>query len=187
MNKKVKTIVLAIFAAASSLVSNAQKTAHINLDSLITIMPESKEARKAQEDFLKQLEAEAAQLQAEIQTKYQEYQENMNKWNELVKKNKERELQDMDQRLKEFQQSAQMEIQKKNEALAKPVIDKAKKAIEQVAKENGYKYVLDTSAGFILYSEPADDIFNMVKKKLGIVTPVAAPAPAPGTAPAPKK
>jgi hypothetical protein len=35
-----------------------------------------------------------------------------------------------------------------------------------VAKENGYKYVLDASAGFILYSEPSDDILPQVKKKL---------------------
>ena len=41
-----------------------------------------------------------------------------------------------------------------------------KKAIEAVAKENSYKYVLDTSTGNVLYSEPADDILPLVKKKL---------------------
>jgi outer membrane protein len=45
-------------------------------------------------------------------------------------------------------------------------MEKAKKGIEAVAKEGGYKYVLDTSVGNVLYSEPADDIFAAVKKKL---------------------
>jgi len=45
-------------------------------------------------------------------------------------------------------------------------MDKAKKGIEAVAKEGGYKYVLDTSVGSVLYFEPAEDIFNAVKKKL---------------------
>ena len=45
-------------------------------------------------------------------------------------------------------------------------MEKAKKAIEAVAKENGYKYVLDTSAGNVLYSEASEDILLAVKKKL---------------------
>jgi len=47
-------------------------------------------------------------------------------------------------------------------------MDKAKKGIEAVAKEGGYKYVMDTSIEntSVLYSEPADDILGSVKKKL---------------------
>ncbi|MBK7667682.1 MAG: OmpH family outer membrane protein [Sphingobacteriaceae bacterium] len=38
--------------------------------------------------------------------------------------------------------------------------------MEAVAKENSYKYVLDTSAGNVLYSESSEDILMLVKKKL---------------------
>ncbi|MCC6838021.1 MAG: OmpH family outer membrane protein, partial [Bacteroidia bacterium] len=51
---------------------------------------------------------------------------------------------------------------------------------DQVAKENGYKYVLDTSTGLVLYNEPADDIIGLVVKKLGITVPAT-------NTPAPKK
>ena len=57
--------------------------------------------------------------------------------------------------------------------LENSIIKKAKKSIDQVAKDNGYKYVLDTSTGLVLYSEPSDDIISLVIKKLGITVPAA--------------
>ena len=185
MKKMLRTALLAVVITGTSFVSNAQKIAHINLDSLVSLMPESKEAQKAQQDYLKQLEGTVTAMQTELQTKYQDYLDNQTKLTDLIKKNKEKELQDLDQRIKDFQTNAQQDLQKKNEELGKPVLDKARKAIDQVAKENGYKYVLDTSTGIVLYSEPTDDIFPLVKKKLNITA--AAPAPTNGGTPAPKK
>ena len=63
---------------------------------------------------------------------------------------------------------AQTEFQKKNDELTKPINEKAKKAIEKVAKAKGYKMVVDTSTGTVLYNDPMDDIFNAVKAELGI-------------------
>ena len=183
MTKMLKATLLAVLITGTAFISSAQKIAHIDLDSLISLMPESKEAQKAQQDYLKQLESTITAMQTELQTKYQEYMDNQTKYTDLIKKNKEKELQDLDQRIKDFQTNAQQDLQKKNEELGKPVIEKARKAIDQVAKENGYKYVLDTSTGIVLYSEPADDIFSLVKKKLNIV----ASAPASDGSITPKK
>jgi outer membrane protein len=44
----------------------------------------------------------------------------------------------------------------------------AKKAIEQVAKENGYTYIFDTSVGAVLYWEESDNVLSLVKKKLNL-------------------
>ena len=41
-----------------------------------------------------------------------------------------------------------------------------KKGVEAVAKEGGFKYIIDTSTGNVLYSEAADDVLMLVKKKL---------------------
>ena len=186
MKNKLKTLITAVMIAGTAFVSNAQKIAHIHLDSLVSLMPESKEAQKAQQDYLKQLEGTITAMQTELQTKYQEYMDNQTKLSDLIKKNKEKELQDLDQRIKDFQTNAQQDLQKKNEELGKPVLDKARKAIDQVAKENGYKYVLDSSSGIILFSDPADDIFALVKKKLNIIA-APAPSPANGGSNTPKK
>jgi len=49
-----------------------------------------------------------------------------------------------------------------------PIIDKAKKAIDDVAKDGNYTLILDSSVGVVLYSIDGDDILPAVKKKLGI-------------------
>lgn len=169
-----KLAVVGVAILVSSYTANAQKIAHVNLDSLISIMPESKTAQQAVQDYAKQLEQQVTAMQTELQTKYQDYQTNSANMAEVVKASKEKELNDLNQRITDFQQQAQTDYQKKSAELSKPVYEKAKKAIDAVAKENGYKYVLDTSTGLVIYNEPADDIIALVIKKLGI-TPGATP------------
>lgn len=162
--------------------ASAQKIAHINLDSLISLMPESKAAQQSVQAYAKQLEQQVVAMQTELQTKYAEFQEKSKDMAEVVKASKEKELNDLNTRIQEFQQQAQSDYQKKTAELSKPVYDKAKQAIDQVAKENGYKYALDTSTGLVLYSDPAEDIMSLVMKKLGVsasATPVNPPAPTP--------
>jgi outer membrane protein len=47
-----------------------------------------------------------------------------------------------------------------------PITKKATDAIQAVAKENGYAYVINKEQ--LLVSPPADDILPLVKKKLGL-------------------
>ena len=47
MKNTVKLIVVGFTVIVSSFTANAQKIAHINLDSLITLMPESKKIGRA--------------------------------------------------------------------------------------------------------------------------------------------
>ena len=174
MKKIFKIAIVGAALVVSSFTANAQKIAHINLDSLISIMPESKTAQQAVQDYAKQLEEQVTTMQTELKTKYDDYQAHMKDMPEVVRASKEKELNDLNQRIQDFQQQAQTDYQKKSAELSKPVYEKAKKAVDAVAKENGFKYVLDTSTGLVLYSEASDDIIAMVIKKLGI-TPGAVP------------
>ena len=97
---------------------------------------------------------------------------------------KQKEIAGLEDRIKEFQQTAQESLQKKQNELLEPMVNKAKKAVEDVAKELGYKNVIDSSVGVLLYSDPADDIMAQVKKKMGITD---VPTPSPSPSPAPKK
>ncbi len=179
MKNTLKLAVVGVVMIAGSLAANAQKIAHINLDSLISIMPESKTAQQNVQAYAKQLEGQVTAMQTELQTKYAEFQDKSKDLAEVVRASKEKELNDLNTRIQEFQQQAQTDYQKKTAELSKPVYEKAKKAIEAVAKENGYRYALDTSSGLVLYNEPADDIIGLVIKKLGItalatpLTPIA--------------
>jgi len=127
MNKFSKTVLAAALAVVSVASVSAQKTAHVNLDSLISIMPESKAAQSAVQDYAKQLEDQVTAMQSELKTKYDEYQAKQKDMPEVVRATKEKELNDLNQRIQDFQQQAQQDYQKKNAELSKPIYEKAKK------------------------------------------------------------
>ena len=89
--------------------------------------------------------------------------------NALIIKTKAEELQTLDQRSQTFQQMAEQSISDKRTELFKPIQDKAIKAVNDVAAENGFTYIFDTAGGMIVYSAPeSQDIFPLVKAKLGL-------------------
>ena len=157
-----------IALAAFSLSASAQKAAFIDLDSLLSVMPEMAAAKQASADHYKQLSSTLEAMQKDLNEKLADYQKIEPTLTPLVKETKQKEMQDLNQRIQDFQVQAQTEFQKKNDELTKPINEKAKKAIEKVAKAKGYKMVVDTSTGTVLYNDPMDDIFNAVKAELGI-------------------
>jgi len=175
-----KTVAI-LFVAASMQQAVAQKIAHIQLDSLITIMPETKQAQEVAQGYLKDLEKQVASMKAEFDGKYQDYVTNEAGYSDLVKKTKQEELQALNQRIEDFRTQAQQDYQKKSGDLSKPIYEKAKKAVDAVARENGFKYVLDTSTGIVLFHEPSDDIFALVKKKLETMPAAVLPTGAQGS------
>lgn len=182
MKRLFKSVAVALLLIGAQQLS-AQKIAHVQLDSLIQLMPETKQAMEIAQSYLKDLEKQVASMKTEFDTKYQDYLTNENSYSELVKKTKQEELQTLNQRITDFQQQAQQDYQKKYVELSKPIQDKAKKAIDAVAKESGYKYILDTSTGLVLYYEPSDDVLMLVKKKLDSMPAAVLPGQGGGTAP----
>lgn len=166
MKSTFKKVALIIAATGLFSFANAQKIAHLSLDSLISLMPETKIAKETAQNYLKGIDAESISMQTELETKYKDYMDKQATMSDLVKKTKEDELNGLQRRIEDFKQQAQQDYQRKTAELTAPIMEKAKKGIEAVAKEGGYKYVLDTSAGSVLYSEPSDDVLMAVKKKL---------------------
>ncbi|MBN8692012.1 MAG: OmpH family outer membrane protein [Bacteroidetes bacterium] len=184
-----KVTFLTVLIALTSLI-NAQKIAHIDLDSLVNVMPEMKTAKEMAQTYMKDLEKTLLQMDEELQKKYNDYMANQATMSDLVKKTKEDEINSLQRRIEDFRMQAQQDYQKKQGELTAPIVDKAKKAIEAVAKEGGYKYVLDTSPGTILYFESTEDVFVPVKKKLDAMPPAVLPSAntdKPKTTPAPNK
>lgn len=157
-------LTIAFLALATTL--NAQKIGHVDLDSLITLMPEYKTAKERSEAKLKALEGFLRTLQTEYEQKYQKLMTDGANMTDIQVKDAQEELGAMQQRIQSRQAEAQTEYQNYNNTMMKPIYEKAKKAIEAVAKANGYKYIFDSTIGNILYSEPADDVLQLVKKQL---------------------
>lgn len=188
----IKKAALTLLAVGAFTFANAQKIAHISLDSLVSMMPETKTAKDVAQKYLKDLETTVGQMEDELQKKYNDYLAGEAGMSDLVKKTKQDELNSLQRRIEDFRMQAQQDYQRKYGELTAPIMDKAKKGIEAVAKEGGYKYVLDTSVGNVLYSEPAEDILMPVKKKLDAMPLANIPGAntntdKPKTTPAPNK
>ncbi|NSW44638.1 MAG: OmpH family outer membrane protein [Bacteroidales bacterium] len=167
--KKVFLILIITGLVATGYSQQKVKFGHLNSNDLLDAMPDKAQAQKTLQDYSKQLEDQLVAMQEELEKKYNEYLEKKDTFTDLIKKNKEEELTSLQQRIQTFQANAQQDLQKKEQELLKPIIDKAKKAIEDVSKENGYTYIFDTGTGSLLYyPKDADDILPLVKKKLGI-------------------
>lgn len=169
--KRILTIVAVLALSSFATIANAQnfKFGHIDSGQLLQQMPEREQARVQLEKYAKQLEDQMAAMQTEFESKYQQYLEQADSLPQVLREAKERELTDIQQRFQAFQQTAQKDLSAKEGELLQPIIDKAKKAIDEVAAENGFIYVFDMSTGAILYnSDQSTDLLPLVLKKLGV-------------------
>ncbi len=168
-----KNLVIALLLVVATIgVTNAQvknKFGHINSQELLEVMPEKATADQQIEEFGKQLQKQLQTMMAERETKVNDYMENEATMSEIIAQTKAEEIQMLDQRIQAFQQNAQQSLAKKEGEAYQPILDKARKAIEEVAKENGFTYIFDVSAGALLYQPESDDILSLVKTKLGIL------------------
>lgn len=156
-----------LLLSAPSFAQNKNKFGHIDSEELLQLMPERTTAEKAIEDEAKVLQSTLQNMGAEYEKLLGEYQQ-MGATSDLVRQDKEKALVGLQERIQQFQQSADQTLGAKREELLQPVIDKARKAIEDVANENGYTYVFDTSVGVVIHYPAGDDILPLVKTKLGL-------------------
>jgi outer membrane protein len=168
--KTIKITILMIVVAMSTTVmaQKSVKVGHINSNDLLSAMPERTAVQKTLEDYANQLKITLDAMRKEYETKIADFQSKQDVMTEVIKNSKIKEITDLEKRITEFQQTAEQDLQKKEQELLQPIIDKAKTAINDVAKENSYTYILDSSVGVVLYSIEGDDILPAVKKKLGI-------------------
>ena len=160
---------VSVFAfCGTALAQKNVKLGHINSTELMQIMPGRDTAQNTLQAEVAELETTLKAMQSEMEHRYNEYMEKQNGWTDLIKQTKQREIQDMGARIEEFQRNAQTQLQERVQELLKPLIDRAKKAIEDVAKEEGFTYIFDAGTGALLYYQDSEDIMPKVKKKLGL-------------------
>lgn len=146
---------------------SAQKFGHVNTQELFAQMPEIAKVKLQMDTVQSQYESMLVGMQEELQKKQQDYQAAEATMPEGIKTMRQQELQDMYTRMQQFYQTAEQEIQKKNQELLAPVQEKMVKAIQAVGEKEGYTYIFD-SAVMMYISPNALDVQASVKKELGI-------------------
>jgi len=148
--------------------TSSPKVGWLNSSELLSAMPERAKADSDMAKYAKSFQDAIDDMMKEYQTKGQQYQANEKTMSDAIKEVKMKEIQDLQNRIEGMQQSAQEKLQQKKQDVYAPILEKAQKAIESVAKEKSYDYIFDKSGGTLLYGREGDNILPLVKAKLGI-------------------
>ncbi|MFN8308432.1 MAG: OmpH family outer membrane protein [Chitinophagales bacterium] len=176
--------VAALFVIGSASAQATQKIGHLNSGEILQAMPEYKQMQEAVDKKKQEYAGVMQSMYTEYEKKSKEVQEGGEKMTQAVLDMKVQEIKDLEKRIGDFEQKAQADLGKYAEDLMKPLNDKYVKGVKDVAKEQGYSYVLDIAAGGVIYfPESGNDLTQAVKTKIGATLPVPAPK-GPGAAPA---
>ena len=164
--KRIAILTLVCILSINSYAQN--KLGYIDSQELLLLLPERKTAEAEVQTVAKSLESQLQAMTSEYQQSVQDYQANEASYDDLVKQDKISEITGLEQRIQSFQQNAQQALQTKEQELLEPILAKARKAIEDVAKEEGYTYIFDRSLGTVLFAKESENILSKVKKKLNL-------------------
>jgi outer membrane protein len=168
--KKIVTIVVVaagLILGAGNQAKAQVKIGYISSSEIIAAMPEAKKADSSLQEFQNAL----AQNFEDLKREFNEQDSLLNskdtaKYTKAQIELKRKNLGEHYLKLQGYQQQASQQLQQKQQDLLAPIQKKALDAIQTVAKENGYTYII---AKENLYAYPAtDDLLPLVKKKLGI-------------------
>lgn len=151
------------------------KVAHIDGGKLLESMPEVKAAIDSVNKQSEMYSSEIGKMEGDFQAAYKKYIDEQPSLPAAIRESREKNLMAQQQGLEDFRNTAAKDIEDLQRILLEKPTEKARKAIEDVAKENGITYVLDSSVQTILYAG-GEDLMDKVKAKLGIPN---TPAPAP--------
>ncbi len=169
MKKLLKVALVAACMLFSVGFANAQaKIAYINFNTLVEQTPEYKAINTQLQTYQKQFIDVLTSMNNEYQTKAQAFQASSSTMTDAIRAQKATELQDLQKRIQDYNQTAQQQVSAKSNELSKPLIDKIRGAIEAVAKEKGYTYVIDTAQVDLIVKPEGDDLTAATKAKLGL-------------------
>lgn len=167
MLKKILLVAALIFPMLAS--AQTLKIGLVDTSDILAKMPDTAAAQKLLEEVSKKYDEEYAKLGEEMKRMYDELQ-NM-KEDELpaIRERKTREFTDYQQKIQMFEQNAMSDMQKQQQDLMAPIMQKIRNAIESVGKEGQYSLIQDKNPQLTIYfAEPVVDITPDVKAKLGI-------------------
>ena len=141
-----------LFISQGSFSQQQLKIGHVNFDEIMLSLPESDSAKAILEKETKELQSAYEEMTVTYNQLYDDYQKGLSTYSAIVKKAKEDELIDKQKRMSEFEQNASTTLQNRNAELVRPIVEKINKAIDKVATENGFTYILDISKGSVVFT-----------------------------------
>ncbi|WP_435416352.1 OmpH family outer membrane protein [Polaribacter aestuariivivens] len=165
--KNFKTLLLiAVFTLGVAGIANAQKIGHINYQRVIDNMPETRALFVTLEKVGKSHQSDIEGLRKKMEAKYQKYSAEQATQTPETNKKRAEEVQLDNARYEQARQTAAKDMQEKQAEGLKPIVEKAEKAIQEVADAKGILYVFEENS---LIVKKGEDLYEAVKAKLGLL------------------
>ena len=150
----------------------AQRYAIIDTKYILDKMPEYKSADDKLAQVGTQWQKEIDDKQAQLTLMYRNFDAEQFMLSDELKKKREDQLFNMEKEIRELQKKRfgyEGDLFKERQKLVKPVQDKVYNAIQKMAVNRGYDFVLDKSEGItVIFADPKLDKSEEVLKELGV-------------------
>ena len=168
--KKILLSVCSLLLVA--ITTQAQKYAVIDTRYILDKMPDYKQAQKQLDDIAADWQKDIDGKQTELDKMYKDYEAEQVMLSDDLKKKREDQLFLKEKDLRDLQRKRfgfEGDLFKKRQELIKPIQDKVYNAVQKMAVQRGYDFVLDKSEGItIIFADPKLDKSEDVLKELGI-------------------
>lgn len=161
-------LVAVLFMGATSIANAQEKIAHINTQDLVAAMPDMKSAQSQLEKLQKTYDTEIKAMAKELDDKIKRYGAEAESKTDEENRKRAEEVQTMQNNIAAYRQQALQDLQKKEMDIVSPILERAKAAIQKVARAKGIQYVMDSTQGTGLILADGTDLMADVKKELGI-------------------
>ena len=167
-----KTFLFAVILSLTAVTVNAQRYAVIDSKYILGKMTEYTEAQKKLDEFSALWQQELDQKQAAVDKMYREYDAEQVMLPDNLKKKREDELYNKEKELRDLQRKRfgfEGDLFKKRQELIKPIQDKVYNAVQKLAIDKQYDFILDKSEGItVIFADPKLDKSDDVLKNLGV-------------------
>ena len=167
--KKIFCITLiSLFFVNSTL---SQKFAYIDSDYILNKIPEFKQAQDKLDALSAEWQKEIEKKFTDVENMYKSYQQEQILLTKPMKNKREEAIMRAEKEAKDLQRkyfAPQGELNLKRQELVKPIQDKIYDAVQQLASNNKYAVIFDSSSDLImLYSNPNLDKSDKILEILG--------------------
>jgi len=167
-----KIVSLVCLFLVFSFIAKAQRYAVIDSKYILEKLPEYKESQTKLDQFSVQWQKEIEKTQVDLDKMYKDYDAEQVMLTDDLKKKREDQLYNKEKEVRDLQKKRfgfEGDLFKKRQELIKPIQDRVYIAIQKLALDKSYDFILDKSEGItVIFADPKLDKSEDVLKFLGV-------------------
>lgn len=164
-------LIISFFLVVSGTL-DAQRYAVIDSKYILEKMPEYKLAQAKLDQFSVQWQQEVDQKQLLLDKMYKDFDAEQVMLSDELKKKREDEIYNKEKELRDLQKKHfgfEGDLFRKRQELIKPIQDKVYNAVQKMAVEKSFDFILDKSEGItVIFADPKLDRSEEVLRNLGV-------------------